>query len=118
MDTKDLDLRNNPCPQMYDRDGQQLYDNLRTIVSSSREDKYLETYTSDRYRGESEEEELVQAGNNDGPNNADEPRPECRGGHVCIVSVGHCRTDFRIRRVILYDGRQHAAVSSMAIRTG
>lgn len=59
------------------------------------------TYTADRDRGVTEEEELVQPRDEDGPEHTDEPGPEGTAGHVGVVRVGDRRTDLGIRRVIL-----------------
>ena len=55
------------------------------------------TYAGDGDRGIAEEEELVQAGEDDGPDEADEPGPEGVHGHVRVVGVGDGRTDLRVR---------------------
>ena len=53
----------------------------------------------------SEREELVCTRNDDGPEKADDPCTECRYRHCGIVSVGHCRSYFRVRGFIFgYDG--------------
>ena len=48
----------------------------------------------------SEEEELVDARDNDGPHETDDPSAERRRGHRGIVGVGHRGPDFWIWRFI------------------
>ena len=62
-----------------------------------------DTYTTDRDRGEAEEKELIESGDEDGPDETDEPRPESTAGHVCVVRVSDGRTNLGIRGVILYN---------------
>ena len=59
------------------------------------------TDTSDGDSREAEEEELVQAGDEDGPDEADEPRAEGAAGHVGVVGVGDGGSNLRVRGVIL-----------------
>jgi hypothetical protein len=51
--------------------------------------------------GESKEEELVHAGNEDSPNKTEDPSTEGRRRHRGIICVGNRRTDFWIRGFIL-----------------
>lgn len=62
-----------------------------------------ESSTNLRYcdGGVSEEEELVYAGNQDGPNEPDDPGSEGGRRHRGIICVGNRRTDFWIRRLVL-----------------
>ena len=59
------------------------------------------TYTGDSDGGVAEVEELVKAGDDDGPDEADEPCTEGRAGHVDIVGVGDGSTDLRVGGVVL-----------------
>ena len=53
----------------------------------------------------SESKELVDTGDNDGPNDADNPSAQSKYRHCRIVCVGHRGPDFRIRRLIFqYNG--------------
>jgi hypothetical protein len=59
------------------------------------------TNLTDGDGGESKEEELVHAGNDDGPDETDDPSTEGRRRHGGIICVGDRRTDFWIRGFIL-----------------
>jgi hypothetical protein len=59
------------------------------------------TYTGDRYAGEAEVEELVEAGNEDGPEETDEPGAEGGAWHVWVVGVGDGSTDLGVWGVVL-----------------
>lgn len=62
------------------------------------------TYATNGDRRVAEEEELVETGDEDGPEDTDEPRPEGVHGHVDVVGVGHRRPDLGVRRIILCRG--------------
>ena len=60
-----------------------------------------DTHTSDSDARVAEEEELVQPGDDDGPDETDKPSTEGRAGHVDIVGVGDGSTDLRVGGVVL-----------------
>ena len=86
-DTEDLDAGHDACPETENREGDELGHD-----------------TGDGDGGVSEEEELVQTGDEDGPGNANEPGPEGAAGHVRVVGVGDGGTDLGVRGVILCGG--------------
>ena len=57
----------------------------------------MNTYTSDGNGRIAEEEELVEAGDDNGPYETDKPCAEGGAGHVWVVGVGDGRTDLGIR---------------------
>lgn len=61
----------------------------------------LSDETRDGDRGITEEEELVEAGDEDGPRQTDNPGAEGVDGHVWVVGVGYRRTDLGVGRVVL-----------------
>ena len=67
------------------------------------------------YRGDengriAEEEELIQPGDQNGPDNTNEPSPERAHGHVDVVGICDCSSHFGVGRVILCPVVQHSAV--------
>jgi hypothetical protein len=83
-DTEYLDGGDKACPETEEREGDELRDNAR-----------------DGNGWEAEEEELVEAGDDDGPNEANEPSTEGVDGHVWVICVGYSRPDFRVRGIVL-----------------
>lgn len=63
--------------------------------------RILGTYTSDGYAGVTEEEELVQTGDEDCPDEAEDPCTGGLAGHVGVVGISDGGPNFGIRRVIL-----------------
>ena len=61
----------------------------------------METYTANRDRRIPEEEELVQTGNEDSPDNTNEPGSESVDRHQGVVGVGDGGSNLRVRGVIL-----------------
>jgi hypothetical protein len=68
-------------------------------ISNAAEQK--STYLTDGDGRVSEEEKLVDAGNEDGPNETDDPSAEGRRWHRGIIRVGNRRTDFWIWGFVL-----------------
>lgn len=67
-----------------------------------------------------EEEELVEAGDDNGPDEADEPCAGGRTGHVGVVCVGDGGTHLGVRRVILCTRRsalEHEIVEGVVVLT-
>jgi hypothetical protein len=70
-------------------------------LDSKRHRKRSCTNLTDGDGGVSKEKELVHAGNEDSPDETDDPSTEGRRRHRGIVCVGNRRTDFWIRGFIL-----------------
>ena len=103
-DTKDLDVGEETCPEATDGEGEQLGDNLREAPARSTQCAVRtreQTYSGDRDGGIPEEEELVHAGEDDGPDEANEPGAEGVHGHVRVVGVGDGGPDLGVGRIIL-----------------
>lgn len=83
-ETKDLNGGDDAGPETEEGEGDELGDDAR-----------------DGDGGISEEEELVQAGDEDGPAETDDPCAEGVDGHVGVVCVGDGGPDFRVRGVVL-----------------
>ena len=106
-DTKDLDVGEETCPEATDGEGEQLGDNLGEAPVRSTQCAVRtreQTYSGDRDGGIPEEEELVQTGNEDGPDNTNEPRSESVDRHQGVVGVGDGGSNLRVRRVVLCTG--------------
>ena len=107
-DTKDLDVGEETCPEATDGEGEQLGDNLGEAPARSTQCAVRtreQTYSGDRDGGIPEEEELVHAGEDDGPDETDGPSAECVHRHVRIVGVSDGRSNLGVRRVILWTFR-------------
>lgn len=62
--------------------------------------RWWNTNRSDSHGGVSKVEELVDAGNNDSPDDADKPGAQSGRRHRGIIRVGHSRPDFWVRGLI------------------
>lgn len=62
------------------------------------------TYAGDGDRGVAEEEELVEAGDDDGPEQADKPGAGGGARHVGVIGVGDGGAHLGVRRVVLCAG--------------
>ena len=125
-DAKDLDVGDDACPETAKGEGEQLGDNLHASRSAigaattnaqqerraydgekrgrwgrERRRKREDTHTTDGDGGVPEEEELVHAGDEDGPDDSDEPSTEGAGGHVRVVGVGDGGAHLGVGRVVL-----------------
>lgn len=122
-DAKDGNIRQVTSPGFANRETQYLGDNLSAQESiqqrgvqkmGGREIANL----SDGDGGESEEKELVDTGNKDGPNETDGPSTEGRRRHRWIICVGNGRTDFWIRRFILKRGSRWVKIRVVEVIDG
>lgn len=105
-------------PETTDGERKELGNNLRRrLEGSSREIDYRITYTTDGDRRISEEEELIQTGDQDGPNDSDEPSTNGGDRDVRVVRVRDGGTDFRIWRVVLCKDSSTMRITTSKRRT-
>ena len=103
-DTKDLYPRYDARPETEEREGDQLSYDLRCDTSRQPPidlETVYATYTTDSDRGIAEEEELVEAGDEHGPADANEPCPESVNGNGGVIGICDGSSDFRVWGVVL-----------------
>lgn len=66
-----------------------------------REGQQLSHDSADADRRESEEEKLIETGNDDGPRQSNSPSAEGRDGHVEVVGVCYRRSHFWVRTLVV-----------------
>lgn len=89
-----------PCAT--EGEDQQLGDDLNAPCSVRRIYSGIwSTYTADGDRGIAEEEKLVQAGDDNGPNKTEHPGADGRDWDIGVIRVRNSGTDLWVRRVVL-----------------